>query len=473
MFDRKVPLTLALAALLAQPLPAFSAPNNDLQLLRQQIEQLKQDYETRIQRLETRLQQTEAAASAARSTANQASVQAKQATATANEVSATALAAPANAAPTSASAFNPQISLILSGTYSHLSQDPSDYGIGGFMTGKDVGPGERSFSLGESELGIQANIDPWFYGGMNLAVTGDNEVSVEEAFIQTTALPHGLSLKAGRFFSGIGYLNEQHSHTWDFVDNPLVYQAFLGTQFNNDGAQLRWLLPTDTFIELGAEIGRGSNFPSSDNNNNGAAASALFAHVGGDVGVSSSWRAGLSYLHASPDDREAEQPNFAGDIVSNSFTGGSNLWIADFVWKWAPNGNATRTNLKLQSEYFHRRESGDLAYDSTNLDRVDRFSSTQSGWYAQGVYQFMPRWRTGLRFDQLDSGDVNYASNNAFIERPDYNPSKLSWMIDWNPSEFSRIRLQIARDKSRQDVVDDQFFVQYQMSLGAHGAHNF
>lgn len=473
MFDRKMLPVLALTALLAQPLPALSAPNSDLQLLRQQIEQLKQDYETRIQRLETRLQQTEAAANAARSTADQASAQAKQATAAANESSATALAAPADSTPASANAFNPQISLILSGTYSHLSQDPSDYGISGFLTGADIGPGERSFSLGESELGIYSNIDPWFYGGFNLAVTGDNQVSVEEAFIQTTALPHGLSLKAGRFFSGIGYLNEQHSHTWDFVDNPLVYQAFLGTQLNNDGAQLRWLLPTDTFIELGAEVGRGSNFPSSENNNNGAATSALFAHVGGDVGVSNSWRAGLSYLHASPDDRESEQPNSADDLVSNSFTGDSDLWIADLVWKWAPNGNATKTNLKLQSEYFRRRESGDLAYDNANLNRVDHFSSTQSGWYVQSVYQFMPRWRTGLRFDRLDSGDVDYASNNAFIDRPDYNPSKLSWMVDWNPSEFSRIRLQIARDKSRQDVVDNQFFLQYQMSLGAHGAHNF
>ena len=468
MFHRGMPLALALAGLLAQPLPALSAQNDDLKELRKQIEQLKQDYEARIQRLEARLQQTEAAVSAARATATQAN---EQAAATANELS--TASGPAASAPASANAFNPQISLILSGTYSRLSQDPSDYRISGFITGDEIGPGERSFSLGESELGIYANIDPWFYGGLNLAVAGDNSVSVEEAFIQTTTLPHGLRLKAGRFFSGVGYLNEQHAHTWDFVDNPLAYQAFLGTQLNHDGMQLRWLLPTDTFVEFGAELSRGDNFPGSDNDNNGAATSALFAHVGGDVGVSNSWRAGISYLHASPDDREFDDQNFAGDAVTNSFTGRSNLWIADFVWKWAPDGNATRTNLKLQAEYFRRRESGDLAYDIANADLADRFSSTQSGWYVQSVYQFMPRWRTGLRFDRLDSGDVDYASNNSFIDRPDYDPSKLSWMVDWNPSEFSRVRLQIARDKSRQHVVDNQLFLQYQMSLGAHGAHNF
>jgi hypothetical protein len=46
-------------------------------------------------------------------------------------------------------------------------------------------------------------------------------------------------------------------------------------------------------------------------------------------------------------------------------------------------------------------------------------------------------------------------------------------MVDFNPSEFSRIRLQFAQDKSRQDVTDNQWFVQYQMSLGAHGAHQY
>jgi hypothetical protein len=46
-------------------------------------------------------------------------------------------------------------------------------------------------------------------------------------------------------------------------------------------------------------------------------------------------------------------------------------------------------------------------------------------------------------------------------------------MFDWSPSEFSRFRLQYAVDKSRQGLNDNQFFVQYLYSLGAHGAHKF
>ena len=54
-----------------------------------------------------------------------------------------------------------------------------------------------------------------------------------------------------------------------------------------------------------------------------------------------------------------------------------------------------------------------------------------------------------------------------------YNPDRISLMLDYNPSEFSRIRLQLARDTSREEATDNQFFIQYIMSLGSHGAHKF
>jgi len=427
--------------------PALAASDADLEQIRTEIQQLKQTYEARIQALEARLQQAESRAEAAPT--------------------------PVAAAPAQANAFNPEISLILSGTYASLSQDPEQYRITGFIPGGEIGPGERSFSLGESELAIAANVDPYFRGALTLAIAPDDSVAVEEAHIQTLSLGQGFTLKAGRFFSGIGYLNERHAHTWDFVDNPLAYQAFLGTQLGEDGVQLKWLAPTDTFLEFGAEIGRGANFPGAEGNRNGAGSAALFAHVGGDIGVSHSWRAGLSYLRSSPRDRSYDDTDLNGASVSNAFNGTSKLWLADLVWKWAPEGNASRNYWQLQGEYFHRRETGELTYDTATAALTDAYRSSQSGWYAQGVYQFLPRWRVGLRRDQLDSGSVDYGLNNANLARPDYAPSKNSVMFDYNPSEFSRVRLQLAQDKSRQGVTDRQIFLQYQMSLGAHGAHQF
>ncbi len=381
---------------------------------------------------------------------------------------------PCSSAWAADNSFNPAISLILSGTYAHLSQDPETWGLGGFQpTGGEVGPGSRSFSLGESELSLSANIDPNFYGRLTLALTPESEAEVEEGFIQTTALPHGLTLRAGRFFSTLGYLNNQHAHTWDFVDAPLVHQAFFGGQFKQEGAQLKWLAPLDQYLEFSAELGNGHNFPGNDRKRNGAGAVALSAHTGGDVGPSHNWRAGVSWLGTQATDREWEDTDLADNTVTNAFTGRSRIVALDGVWKWAPNGNAKVTNFKLQGEVFRRVESGTVRYDIATTDAASRYRSSQSGWYLQGVYQFVPQWRVGLRHEQLDSGSVDYGDNASQLANADHQPQRSSLMLDWSSSEFSRVRLQLNSDRARPGVRDRQIFVQYQMSLGAHGAHSY
>ena len=83
--------------------------------------------------------------------------------------------------------------------------------------------------------------------------------------------------------------------------------------------------------------------------------------------------------------------------------------MADAVFKWAPGGDSARRHLKFQGEYLHREESGDLTFDLENSALTDAYRSTQSGWYLQGVFQFRPRWRAGLRYDSLDSGNPRIA----------------------------------------------------------------
>jgi hypothetical protein len=367
------------------------------------------------------------------------------------------------------------MSLILSGLYTNTSQDPSKYAITGFQlpASAEAGPGSRGFSLAETELGFAASIDPWLRGAANISLGADNSVSVEEAYMQTTALDNGFALKAGRFFSGVGYLNSQHSHTWDFVDNPLAYQALLGTQYGDDGLQLTWLAPTDQFIELGVELGRGRGFPGGDNNRNGAGMAALTAHTGGDLGDSHSWRLGLSALNAKADAQEMVGASANGSALTSLFSGSTRVWVADAVWKWAPNGNASQTNFKLQGEYLRSRRSGTLLVDPGGADSSGAYQATQSGWYLQAVYQFMPRWRLGLRTESLDAGTPDYGLNAGQFAGSDYRPHKHSLMLDFNASEFSRLRLQLADDRSREGVSDHQLFLQYQMSLGAHGAHGY
>jgi len=410
-------LSLAMLAPVAR-----AAADADLTEIRKQIQSLKDDYEARIRALEDELKDAEAKAPAP------------------------APLPSSGGANTGLAAFNPAISLVLQGRYANLSQDPNTFAIAGFPLGGEAGPGRRGFSLSETEMTLSANADDRFAGQATISITPDNQVSVEEAFAAYTAAPYGLAPKFGRFFSGIGYLNEQHQHAWDFVDAPLAYQAFLGGQYRNDGLQVKWIAPIEQYFEIGGEVGSGEAFPGSDRNKNGIGSGALYAHTGGDVGDSHSWRGGVSWLHTKSDERSAKDD-----------TG-----IVDFVWKWAPNGNARQTSFKVQGEYFRRKEKGENAMDSPVVVDPASYSLTQNGWYLQAVCQPIPMWRVGVRYDSLDPGAAD-----------PFNPRKWSAMVDWSPSEFSRVRLQFARSQTVAEVTDNQVFVQYILSLGAHGAHKY
>ena len=465
-------IVLAATGVLAS-IPA-SAADADLKALREEIAQMKQAYEQRIKALESRLEKAETTVVKAEASATEAQASARQVA----------------ARPAPANAFNPEISLILQGRYKDMKEVPERI-ITGFWpaAGHGGGSGEanqRGFSLDHSELVFGANIDPWWRGQLMLGVR-DEEVEVEEAWVQTLAIGHGIGLKGGRVRSGLGYLNEQHAHAWDFSDAPLMYTVMFGehASYAQDGLQLKWVAPTETFIELGAEIGRGAEFPGTDRNKNGTNNGAIFAHVGGDVGASNNWRAGVSYLRTRAKDREAHFEDVGGLEAQGVFDGDSRTWIADFVWKWAPEGNPKYRNFKLQGEWFQRREEGTLncldevlvgnACDPglVGASVLSDYKTRQSGWYLQGVYQFTPNLRAGLRYDRLDSGHRDFGINAANLVVDNYNPSRSSLMADYSWSEFARVRLQFAQDKSMQGVTDNQVTLQYIMSLGAHGAHKF
>jgi hypothetical protein len=482
-------MAAAVAAALLAPGTASAVSDAEMKDLREQVQQMKRDYEKRIEALEQRLQQAESAAQKAQGAAATAEGVATSAADAATKAEAQAAkaesaAVQANTRPTSEAAFNPAVSVILNGVYANLSQDPARFQITGFVpTLGEVSPGKRGFSLGESELALAANVDHYFRGTLIASLAPDNSIGVEEATIQSLGLSNGFTVKAGRFFSSIGYQNEIHAHAWDFTDAPLANKVFLGNQLADDGLQIKWVAPTETYFELGAEVGRGRAFPGSDRDKNGVGANNLFARLGGDIGASTAWRVGLSHLATTAQNRAYDDLDSTGTQVTNSFDGKSRLWALDGILKWAPNGNPTSTNFKLQGEYFRRTEDGNLTFDTAAASlgtQTGSFQSAQSGWYAQGVYQFMPMWRAGYRYDRLNSGTVKLGlvdsgalSTADFPIFTPHNATRNTLMFDFSPSEFSRVRLQLASDKSRLGATDNQLFLQYIVSLGAHGAHKF
>jgi hypothetical protein len=478
---RVLALALPLYAGLGVATPAHA--QDDLAGLKREMQQMRQQYDAALKRLqsqyEAQLKEMEKRVEAAEGAASDAKAQAgaaQQAIAAAQPAPAPAAAAPSpepaapGNQPASAAAFNPAIGAVINGTAMASNHNPDNWRVPGLALGESATTPPRGFGLGESELNLNANADQAVFANLTLAFERDNSVGVEEGFLQPTALPYGFTVKAGRFFSGIGYLNEQHSHVWDFVDQPLPYMAFLNTQYDDDGVQVRWLAPTPFFLEFGGEALRGDAFPAggTENHNIGLGAWSAFVHAGNDIGDSASYSVGLSQLWTKAKNRTTT--NALGG--TDSFTGSDHTYIIDGVYKWAPHGNFAQSYLKLEAEFFLRREAG-LFYPAGGAPQGLRYSSNpQTGFYAQAVYQFMPQWRAGLRYDQVHAPSLGAAFAGTTLDTLGVTARRYTSMIDYSPSEFSRFRLQYNLDRARPGT-DNQFILQYIVSIGAHGAHQY
>lgn len=408
--------------------------------LRQLVEDMRQDYEARISDLEDRLARTERLANRARNDAGDAVALAEQ------------TAIDQSSGPTAVNTYNPSIGVVMFGRYADVSRGWDE--IPGFQAAGEIGPGSSGFNFDEAEINFNANVDANFFGNLTLGI-GEADVRIDEAWLQSTSLPFGLSVTGGRFFSSAGYQNNFHFHADDFIDRPLPNQAFLGNRYSVNGIQARWVAPTSLLFEIGSELDWGDGFPASANGESSPGTWTIFSKVGGDLGDSHSWQVGLSRTSVDAIDR--------GSATSDLFTGDSDLTVADFVWKWAPQGNSQSRSLKIQGEYFRRSEDGSFASIPYDGD--------QDGWYLQSILKFAPRWRAGFRRDIVDA-DSGAMLVGTSIEDPRRSSFRDSLMVDWSPSEFSRLRLQYTNDNVLA-VTGRQWYLQFIMSIGAHGGHQF
>jgi len=450
MKQRKI-LNLMLISALGTTTPVFA---DDISELRSELLKMRQDYENRISVLENRLEKAE------QKTAN-------------IDVIPTAAKSPVRS--NTSRAFNPAISLVLNGQLSDYQNDPDGYSISGFAIPGEGGLAREGGSLGESELTMSANIDQLLFGQATLALhddDGETEVEIEEAFIETISLGNGMTVRAGRFFSPIGYLNEKHIHAWNFADAPLIYRGLFGNQMVTDGLKFSYLLPTDAYFEVGSTVGNGNQFPGAGSHN-GIGDWLIYAKTGGDINAHHSWQVGASHWQSSPDDRSIGGGHSHGGGESEetvNFNGDTQISNLSFVYKWTP-VSQSKQQLTLLSEYFYLKDDGDLSIE----DELASYDGKQYGGFIEGIYQFAPRWRTGVRYDYLGS-DLSASDNelldDAGLDYSGYHPKRYGLMLEWMPSEFSRIRAQVNHDKASRDA-DTQFILQYTVSLGAHGAHSY
>ncbi len=346
--------------------------------------------------------------------------------------------------------------------------------------GHSHGDFSNGFNLRHIELGISAAVDPYFIAWTTLAFEDGEGVEVEEAVIQTSNLPYGLTLSAGRMMSGIGRLNRQHSHNWDFINTPLVYEKLLGPHgLIEEGLQLTWLAPTSFYLLLGTELANGENELLSNNiggdelkDHDAPRMLTAFVKFGPELGQRQDLQFGLSYLNTRHQEAHDEDSDKLEDLWMD---GRNQLYGTDFVYKYNAQREKGQGDIVLQGEYFLRKKSLKVKNSLFEQQLIGRhLNAWQDGYYLQATYGLIPRLRLGLRWEQV--GITNK------YDYPDGNDEKFaaseraSAMLDWSFSEFSLFRFQLGRcnyhtHEGRKKAWE--LALQLQVSIGTHKAHDF
>ena len=317
------------------------------------------------------------------------------------------------------------------------------------------GPKDKPTPLFEEvELGLQSVIDPYARADIFISFTPDG-VDVEEAYLTTLNLPAGLQLKAGKFFSSFGRLNQQHPHIWDFIDAPLAMQRLLADEkLSGPGVDVAWLAPLPWFAELHL-AGQGTDPSPSQPHDDGsverltAVARLLQYFPLGEVTT-----LGVGFSAA----RRSEATGAFRDL------GGADLYL-----RWRP--LYSRSYVTLQGEVFARRFSGSMSDQLTSALPVlagELDQGTAWGGYAQLFWRQDAYFGYGVRYDGAPTGPQYGA-----VGVPEGTEHRYSALANWYPSEFQRIRLQVSYDQRPGGQDGVEVLLGLEFGIGSHGAHPF
>src|SRR5712691_1999578 len=340
-------------------------------------------------------------------------------------------------ATSNAKLLNPDISLIgdFIGTAGHNIVSPS-----------------RSLELHESEVGMQAIIDPYARADAFISF-GETGVNVEEGYVTFTSLPAGLLMKVGKRRADFGKVNTIHNHALPYIDRPLATNNLVGGEDGIDdaGISISHFLPApkNWFAEGTAQVFRGDS--STVYAANRREDLSVVGHVRGyrDLSESTNLDLGVSYSRG--------HSNLGADFGSNFFT---NLYGADATLRWKPLRRAIYKNFLLRTELFWSARD--------QLSPVSIFQTQHAfGMYTSAEYRVNRRWTVGGRFDRSGRATNANLTDTGF-----------SGILTYWPSEFSQIRGQyrfghLALGAPGEFSNANEFLFQFLFVMGAHGAHPF
>ena len=337
----------------------------------------------------------------------------------------------------SQNAYLPDIALILNMSSVARNVNNTEYenfAIPGFI---DKGEAElpfnknRGFNLNYAELALHSAVDPYFeaFAMLHLHPT---QLEIGEAYIQTTSLPYGFAIKAGKFKSSFGRINSKHQHAWSFDEQPVVYKAIFGPDcLSDNGISTQWVAPTDTYIMVGIDLLQGSNersFGDTEKNNLNVA----YIKTSVDMTESLSALTGVSF---------ARGKNTLGDDTD--------IYNAELTMQQQLD---SYSSLTWQSEALYRNKKGAPS------------DAKQAGFYTQLVYKYDKNYATGVRYDEIVKNSVD-------------DLKKYTAMVEYHPFPMSRLRLSYSYDKTK--LIDSErkniqtMMLTLNIAAGAHGAHDY
>ena len=433
LFVSFVVWTLANAAVAsAQAAGAEAQPNPGVaQAIRQEIDQLRRDFDARLAALESRLAATQG-----------------------GQTPPAAPQTPTPAAPTAevpagaAGAGGPAGALPVYGNVSAASKifNPDAAVIGNFLgvAGKNEVNPEPALQLPESELSLQAVVDPYARADFFISFAEEG-VSIEEGFITFPTLPGGILAKVGKMRAAFGKVNTLHTHVLPWTDRPLVTDNLVGGEegIADAGISIARLVPNPwVFLEATAQVFRGDSGDLFTSSKRGDL--SYVGHLRGyqDITESTNVDLGVSYSHGHNDsgiDSGVDGGRFVTQLIG-----------VDATLRWRPLARSIYHSFVGRSEVvWSQREQPSGRQDS-------------NGFYVSGDYQLGRRWFTGVRFDRSERAD------DASVHDLGRSLTVTYW-----PSEFSQIRGQFRRTTYAEGPTANEALFQFQFAIGAHGAHPF
>jgi hypothetical protein len=325
--------------------------------------------------------------------------------------------------------------------------NPSVSVIGNFLAvaGKNSVENLPAANLRESELGLQAIVDPYARADFFLSF-GEHGVDVEEGFVTFTSLPGQFLAKVGRMRVSFGKINTLHLHVLPWPDEPLPVVNLLGGEegWIGTGISLARLIPmpADLFSELTAQVFYG------DSSND------LFtARRRSDLAYNGHYRVFADLSEAVNLDLGASYGQGPNDTSTDETRRWTKLEAIDFTLRWKPLRTGTYRSASLRGEIFRSRR-----------DQPEEAGGPQTarGWFLSGEYQLAKRWFVGAR---VESSDRAAQANLR-------DTGEAATLTFW-PSEFSQVRGELRRRRYAGGITANEALLQIQFAIGAHGAHPF